>query len=85
MRVDKFLRVSRLVKRRTWAQEMCLAGRVSVNGKPARPATAVRPGDLIRLDTEWRVLEVRVLEVRERASAEEARRMYEVVSSQHRD
>jgi ribosomal 50S subunit-recycling heat shock protein len=64
---------------------MCLAGRVSVNGKTARPAAAVRVGDLIRLDTEWRVVEVRVLEVRERASAEEARRMYEVVSSQHRD
>ncbi|MDI6893926.1 MAG: S4 domain-containing protein [Bacillota bacterium] len=85
MRLDKFLQVSRLVRRRTWAREMCLAGRVSVNGKTARPATAVRVGDLIRLDTEWRVVEVRVLEVRERASAEEARRMYEVVSSQHRD
>ena len=85
MRLDKFLQVSRLVKRRTWAREMCLAGRVSVNGRVARPATPVRPGDLIRLDTEWRVLEVEVRELRERASAVEARQMYTVVSSQGRD
>lgn len=85
MRLDKFLQVSRLVRRRTWARDMCLAGRVSVNGKVARPASPVRAGDLIRLDMEWRVLEVEVRELRERASAEEARQMYVVVSSQRRD
>ncbi|MEW6547550.1 MAG: RNA-binding S4 domain-containing protein [Bacillota bacterium] len=85
MRLDKFLQVSRLVKRRTWAREMCLAGRVSINGRVSRPASPVRVGDHITLDMEWRVLEVEVRELRERASAEEARQMYAVVSSQRRD
>lgn len=85
MRLDKFLQVSRLVKRRTWAREMCLAGRVSLNGRPARPASTVRVGDLLRLDTEWRVIEVEVRQLRERASTEEAREMYAVVSSERRE
>lgn len=85
MRLDKFLQVSRLVKRRTWAREMCLAGRVSLNGRPAKPASAVRMGDIVRLDTGWRVIEVEVCELRERASAEEARSMYRLVSSERRE
>lgn len=85
MRLDKFLQVSRLVKRRTRAREMCLAGRVSLNGRLARPASTVRVGDLIRLDTEWRVIEVEVRQLRERASTEEAREMYTVVSSERRE
>lgn len=85
MRLDKFLQVSRLVKRRAWAREMCLGGRVFVNGRVAKPASPVRVGDRIGLDMEWRVLEVEVCELRERASAEEARNMYTVISIRRRD
>ena len=47
MRLDKFLKVSRLIKRRTVANEACDAGRVSVNGKPAKASVQVKPGDVI--------------------------------------
>ena len=49
MRLDKFLKVSRLIKRRTVANEACDAGRVSVNGKPAKASVQVKPGDVIEL------------------------------------
>ena len=49
MRLDKFLKVSRLIKRRTVANEACDAGRVSVNGKPAKASVQVKPGDVIQI------------------------------------
>ena len=49
MRLDKFLKVSRLIKRRTVANEACDAGRVSVNGKPAKASVQVKPGDVIEI------------------------------------
>ena len=49
MRLDKYLKVSRLIKRRSVANEACGAGRVSLNGKPAKPGAEVRPGDILEL------------------------------------
>ena len=63
MRVDLFLKASRLVKRRTIAQELCDAGRVLVNGQPAKPAKEVRPGDRLTLASRTRTLEIEVLSV----------------------
>ena len=63
MRVDLFLKTCRLVKRRTIAQEMCDAGRILVNGSPAKPAKEVKPGDAIRLSYTARIIDVKVLAV----------------------
>jgi ribosomal 50S subunit-recycling heat shock protein len=63
VRLDLFLKASRLVKRRTIAQEMCDAGRVLVNGQQAKPAKEIKPGDLLALTYAARVREVEVLVV----------------------
>ena len=63
MRLDLFLKISRLVKRRTIAQEMCDAGRVLVNGALAKPAKEVKPGDALRLSYASRIIDVEVLAV----------------------
>lgn len=66
MRLDKFLQVSRLVRRRTLAQALCDGGRVRVNGTAAKPSTAVRPGDVITVVQGDRRLMAKVLRIPER-------------------
>ena len=63
MRLDLFLKTSRLVKRRTVAQEMCDAGRVLVNGRVAKPAKEIGPGDSLRLSFSTRTIDIEVLKV----------------------
>lgn len=63
MRLDKFLQVSRLVKRRTLANRLCGAGRVTVNGRRAEPAATVRAGDIIEVETGDRRVRARVRDV----------------------
>lgn len=63
MRLDLFLKTSRLVKRRTVAQELCDAGRVLVNGLAAKPAKEIRPGDRLALSYATRTIEAEVLAV----------------------
>jgi ribosomal 50S subunit-recycling heat shock protein len=63
VRLDLFLKTSRLVKRRTVAQEMCDAGRVLVNGAPAKPAKEVKTGDALRLSYQSRIIDIEVLAV----------------------
>ena len=63
MRLDKFLQLTGLVKRRTLAKELCDAGRIKVNGKVAKPSTEVRIGDLIEGEVGWERWEVRVLQI----------------------
>ena len=60
MRLDKFLKVSRLIKRRTVANEACDAGKIEVNGKPARASLAVKEGDVIEIKMGARALKVQV-------------------------
>ena len=79
MRLDKFLKVSRLIKRRTVANEACSAGRVSINGKPAKPGSEVKAGDEISIRFGNRETAVRIKEVREVVKKEEAENMYEVL------
>lgn len=76
MRLDKFLKISRLVKRRTVAKEMCDAGRVSVNYRPAKAGTEVKEGDIITIDRAGKITEVEVLEVLENVPASQAANMY---------
>jgi len=63
VRLDLFLKTSRLVKRRTVAKEACDGGRIRLNGRPAKPGAQVRVGDTITLDYGWRVLTVKVARV----------------------
>ena len=80
MRLDKFLKVSRLIKRRSVAADACGAARVLLNGKEAKPAKEVKIGDEIEILYGASALKVRVLETREVTKKEDAQAMYEVVS-----
>lgn len=82
MRLDKYLKVSRLIKRRTVANEACDGGRVTVNGKVARASYDVKVGDVIALHFDERVLAVEVLDVSETAGKSEASLLYREVNTQ---
>ena len=79
MRLDKYLKVSRLIKRRTVANEACDAEKVSVNGKPASASYDVKEGDIIEITIGAKPLKVRVLDVKEFTKKEDAAALYEVV------
>ena len=79
MRLDKYLKVTRLIKRRTVANEACDAGRVTVNGKVARASTPVKEGDILELQLGAKPLRVQVLKVSEVVGKEEAATFYRVV------
>jgi len=79
LRLDKFLKVSRVIKRRTLAKEVCDAGKILINGRPAKAGTEVKPQDELSLDFGTRVLKVRVLDTPKTASTEEAKKMYEEI------
>ena len=76
MRLDKYLKVSRLIKRRTVANEACDAGRVLVNDKPAKASAQVKPGDTIEIQFGSRNVKVEVLEVKETVKKEETENLY---------
>lgn len=76
MRLDKYLKVSRLIKRRTVANEACDAGRVMVNGKVARASLNVKAGDIIEIQFGTKTVKVEVLEVTETVRKEDAREMF---------
>lgn len=81
MRLDKYLKVSRLIKRRTVASEACAAGRVSVNGKIVKASYDVKVGDHIEIRFGERLLRVQVLSLAEHAGKSEAPAMYQEESS----
>lgn len=72
MRLDKFLKVSRLIKRRTVADEACDAGRVLVNDKPAKASVKVKQGDIIEIQFGTRTVKVEVLDIKDTTKKEEA-------------
>ena len=72
MRLDKFLKVSRLIKRRTVANEACDAGRVLVNDKPAKASVKVKPGDIIEIQFGTRTVKVEVHDIKDTTKKEEA-------------
>ncbi|MBQ9736390.1 MAG: RNA-binding S4 domain-containing protein [Clostridia bacterium] len=80
MRLDKFLKVSRIIKRRTVANDACDASHVSVNGRPAKASYDVKVGDEIAVSFGARTLRVRVLSVKEVVKKEDAAGLYEIVS-----
>lgn len=77
MRLDKFLKVSRLIKRRTVANEACDAGRVMVNGKVAKASVNVKVGDVIEIMFGQKTVKVKVLSLAESTKKEDAKDMFE--------
>ena len=80
MRLDKYLKVSRLIKRRTVANDACDTERIEVNGKTAKASYNVKTGDLITIAFGAKSVTIRVLEIKETTKKAEAVGMYEVVS-----
>ena len=80
MRLDKFLKVSRLIKRRTVANEACDAGRVSVNGNPAKASVNVKVNDIIEIAFGQKTVKVKVLDIQETTKKDEAKDLFEYVS-----
>ena len=80
MRLDKFLKVSRLIKRRTVANDACDSERISVNGKNAKASYNVKIGDLITVTFGSKSVTVRVLEIKETTKKSESAGMYEILS-----
>ena len=76
MRLDKWLKVSRLIKRRTVAQEACDGGRVSVNGTTAKPSREVKPGDIVEVSFGAQKLRAEILSVQETVRKDDAAAMY---------
>ena len=79
MRLDKFLKVSRLIKRRTVANEACDAGRVLVNEKVAKASVNVKAGDIIEIQFGTRSVKVEVLNVQETVKKDEAQELYKYI------
>ena len=76
MRLDKFLKVSRLIKRRTVANEACDAGRVLINGKPAKASATVKVDDIIEIGFGTKAVKVQVLDVQETVKKDDAKELY---------
>src|SRR5690606_20142806 len=79
MRIDKYLKVSRLIKRRTLANEACETGHVTINGRIAKPGTDVKPGDIIEIRFGSNLTRVRVLSTEEHVTKEGAKEMYTIL------
>ena len=80
MRIDKFLKVSRLIKRRTIANEVADAGRISVNGKPVKASYTVKENDEITIEFGTKPVTVKVVSLKVQTGKDVAREMYEVIS-----
>lgn len=79
MRIDKFLKVSRVLKRRTVAREAAEAGKISVNGREVKPSYRLKTGDVVEVAFVSGVLRFRVLDLKETVKKEEAASLYEVI------
>ena len=79
MRLDKFLKLSRVIKRRTVANDVCQAGRGTVNGKPAKPSVKLKVGDVVSILFGSGEVTFRVLSLQETVRKEEASSMYELL------
>lgn len=80
MRLDKYLKVSRIIKRRTVAKEVCESGRVFINGKIAKAGSEVEGGDIIEINYAGGAMKVRVVDVSLHALKNEAKYMYEIIN-----
>ncbi|MDG4657973.1 RNA-binding S4 domain-containing protein [Ectobacillus antri] len=82
MRLDKFLKVSRLIKRRTLAKEVADQGRISINGQPAKASSVVKVGDELTVRFGQKIVTVKINEIRETTKKENAVDMYSIVKEE---
>lgn len=80
MRLDKFLKVSRLIKRRTIAKELADAGRIEINNRTAKSATSVNINDELLIRYGSRIIKVRILNLNENAKKDQSKEMYQIIS-----
>lgn len=83
MRIDKFLKISRIIKRRTVAQEACDGGRIEINGKVVKPAKDVKIGDIVKIAFGNHSVSFKVLSIDERQTKASAESMYEILSEEN--
>ncbi len=80
MRIDKFLKVSRILKRRTLAQEACDGGRVKINGRSVKPSCQIKENDVVELGFNSGTVKFRILKIKETVKKEEADSLYEIIT-----
>ncbi|CAI3296577.1 RNA-binding S4 domain-containing protein [Enterococcus cecorum] len=80
MRLDKFLKVSRIIKRRSVAKEVADKGRIQINGKLAKSSSTLKVGDILQIQFGNKTLEVKVLALQDSTKKEDASKMYEILS-----
>ncbi|NLL52605.1 MAG: RNA-binding S4 domain-containing protein [Peptococcaceae bacterium] len=85
MRLDKYLKVSRIIKRRTVAKDVCEGQKVSVNYRVAKPSAEIKPGDIITIDMKNRILEIKVLDTPSSIKAEEAHTLFTVLKDEKKE
>ena len=85
MRLDKYLKVSRIIKRRTVAKDVCDGGKVKINGKVAKAGAEIKIGDILEIGFGERKVREEILEVKENVRAEDAKNMYRLLEGQEID
>ena len=79
MRLDKYLKVSRIIKRRTVAKEACDKGIVKINGKPAKSSSEVNVGDILEVQFGEKIMKFKITEIKEHVLKNDAKEMYDIV------
>ena len=82
MRLDKYLKVSRIIKRRTVAKEACESGRVTINGKVAKPSTDVKEDDIIEISFANKVLKAKIINIAQHVKKEVAKDTYIIIEGE---
>lgn len=82
MRLDKYLKVSRIIKRRTVAKEVCESGRININDKVAKPSTKIKEGDIIEITFANRILKAQIVNIAEHVIKEDAKEMYIIIEGE---
>jgi ribosomal 50S subunit-recycling heat shock protein len=85
MRLDKFMKISRIIKRRAVAKEVADKGRIQINGKLAKSSSDVKVGDTLKIQFGNKTLEVKVKELHESTKKEDAEKMYEILSEKRNE
>lgn len=82
MRLDKYLKISRLIKRRTVAKEVCDKGKININGRVAKSSSDVKPGDILELNFGNKIIKIEVLETPANVMANLAKDLYNILAEQ---
>ncbi|MDU6040446.1 MAG: RNA-binding S4 domain-containing protein [Clostridium butyricum] len=82
MRLDKYLKVSRIIKRRTVAKEVCESGHININDKVAKPSTKIKEGDIIEITFANRILKAQIVNIAEHVRKEDAKEMYIIIEGE---